>query len=440
MSLLQKTFSLKNPSETREHTTSYYAASTNYRSDYPVLTGEQHADVAIVGGGFSGINTALELAERGYKVAVIEASRVAWGASGRNGGQVVGGIGHALERFQQAIGTTGIQAIQAMGVECCEIIRERVKKYQIDCDLTWGYCDVAIKPRHMRELEAEKTHQEKWGYPHALELLDAEQLGEQLVSHKYIGGLLNRLGFGHCHPLNLCLGEAQVAQQMGVSIYEQSRVSRLVQGVNPEVHTEQGLVKAKHVVLCGNAYLGNLVPALAARVLPANSSIIATAPLSDEQVRNTLPGNPAVCDLNTALDYFRLSADKRLLFGGLSNYTGMEPQDRMGVMRKKMQRVFPSLGNVPIDFNWSGQIGVGLNRMPQLGRLHGNVYYIQAFAGHGVAPTHIMGRITAQMIAGQAERFDVFAKIKHPAFPGGRLLRRPVLALGMLYYRLKDLL
>ena len=223
-------------------------------------------------------------------------------------------------------------------------------------------------------------------------------------------------------------------------IYEQSRVTRLIQGAKPQVETTHGTIAAKYIVLCGNAYLGKLVPKLAARVLPANSSIIATAPLSREQVASSMPGNRAVCDLNTALDYFRLTADKRLLFGGLANYTGMEPSDLVGVMRRKMLKVFPALAEVPVDFGWSGQIGIGLNRMPQLGRLNGEVYYIQAFSGHGVAPTHMLGRITAQMIAGQAERFDIFAKIKHHPFPGGRLLRRPGLALGMLYFRLKDLL
>ncbi len=431
---------LKKPRETREHTQSYYAATAHWTSSYPHLRGRKTVDVAIVGGGFSGINTALELAERGYRVAVIEANRVAWGASGRNGGQIVGGIGQSLEQFEKTIGETGIRAIYAMGIECCDIIRARVEKYKIDCDLTWGYCDVAIKTRHMRELEQEQVYQEKMGCPHSLELLDADRLSCEVTSRKYVGGLLNRTGFGHCHPLNLCLGEARAAEELGVLIYEQSRVTRLIQGAKPQVETTHGTIAAKYIVLCGNAYLGKLVPKLAARVLPASSSIIATAPLSREQVASSMPGNRAVCDLNTALDYFRLTADKRLLFGGLANYTGMEPSDLVGVMRRKMLKVFPALAEVPVDFGRSGQNGIGLNRMTQIGRLNGEVDYIQALSGHGVAPTHMLGRITAQMIAGQAERFDIFAKIKHHPFPGGRLLRRPGLALGMLYFRLKDLL
>lgn len=429
---------LRTPKETLEHTDSYYAASANWQTDYPQLKGEHKADVVVVGGGFTGVNTALELAERGYSVILLEANRISWGATGRNGGQIIGGIGHSLERFEKRIGKEGVRSIYDMGVEACDIIRERVDKYQIDCDLTWGYCDVALKPRHMREFEAEKIYQEKMGYPHTLELLNSEQLQSELRSDLYLGGMLNRTGNGHCHVLNLCLGEAKAAESLGVKLFECSRVTTVTQGDSPAVHTEHGVVKASHVVLCGNAYLDDLVPKISAKVLPSNSSVIVTEPLSKLQAQALMPGNRAVCDPRTALDYYRLTADRRLLFGGLSNYTGREPKNLKVVMREKMLKVFPQLEGARIDYGWSGQMGIGMNRMPQLGRLNGNVYYIQAYSGHGVAPTHMMGRITAQMIAGQAERFDIFGKIKHWSFPGGKLLRTPSFALGMMYYKLLD--
>ena len=225
---------------------------------------------------------------------------------------------------------------------------------------------------------------------------------------------------------------------MGVQIYELTRVSYLQQGSQPVVTTEAGQVKAKHVVLCGNAYLGNLVPKLDRRILPANSSVVTTQPLSQTQLQDLIPNNRAICDPRTALDYYRLTADGRLLFGGLSNYTGREPSNLFATMQTKIHKVFPQLQGVELEYGWSGQMGIGINRMPQLGRLGGNVYYVQAYAGHGVAPTHIMGRIIAEMIAGQAQRFDIFGKIKHHPFPGGRLLRTPSFALAMLYYKLKD--
>lgn len=425
--------------ETREHAASYYAATANWQTEFPPVQGQVDVDVCIVGGGFSGVATALHLSELGYKVALIEANRIGWGATGRNGGHVIGGIGHNIEQFKSTVGEAGVQAIRQMGVECVDLIRQRVAQYQIDCDLTWGRADVALKPRHMREFAAWQEEQVRHGYPHALKLIDVEETRALVKSNQYCGALVDETGGGHVHPLNLCLGEARAAVSLGAQVFEQSRVQRIEHGPQPTVHTEQGSVRARYLVLCGNAYMENLVPKLASRVLPASSFIIATEPLG-ERAKTVLARSLAVCDPRTALDYYRLSADGRLLFGGMSNYTGLAPRDVTGTMRQKMLKVFPQLADVCIDYTWGGQMGIGLNRMPQLGRLNNNVYFVQAYSGHGVAPTHMMGKLLADVIAGDAERFDVFARIRHHPFPGGRLLRRPGLALGMLYYRLKDAL
>lgn len=430
-------FGLKKTQLTREHAGSYYASSANWQTAYPALEDDISADVVVVGGGFTGVNTAVELAERGYSVVLLEANRISWGASGRNGGQIIGGIGHDPERFEKHIGKQGIQAIYQMGIEAREVIRERVEKYQIDCDLKWGYCDVALKPRHMKAFAEWKAFEKRIGNPHTYTLLDREELKQFVNSNAYLGGLMNTAN-GHIHPLNLCIGEARAAESMGARIYEQSRVVEIVHGDKPRVRTEQGSVVADSVVLCGNAYMGELVPRLSTRVLPSNSSVVATAPLPEELARKLMPGDVAVCDPRTALDYFRLSADRRMLFGGLSNYTGLEPKDLEGTIRGKMETVFPELEGIDIDYGWSGHMGIGLNRMPQLGRLADNVFYIQAYSGHGVAPTHMMARITAELIAGESERFEVFARIPHWPFPGGKLLRRPALAIGMTYYKLRD--
>ncbi len=428
---------LQRTAETSEHTDSYYAATANWRTDYPRLESDITAEVVVVGGGFSGVNTALELAERGVDVVLLEANRISWGASGRNGGQIIGGIGHDPERFEKHIGEAGVRAIYAMGLEAANIIRERVAKYRVDCDLKWGYCDVALKPRHMKQFAQWKAFEQEIGNPHEYRLLDRDEVKQYVDSDQYLGGLLNYAN-GHIHPLNLCIGEARAAEGLGVRIFEQSRVLELVQNDRPRVVTGQGSVSADRVVLCGNAYLGDLVARLASRVLPSCSSIIATEPLSEPLRKMLIPGDVAVCDPRTALDYFRLSADGRMLFGGLSNYTGLEPKDLQGVLRKKMHNVFPALRDARIDYGWSGQIGIGLNRMPQLGYLSDAVCYIQAYSGHGVAPTHMMARVTAEMITGSPRRFDVFANIPHWPFPGGKLLRRPGLAVGMSWYKLLD--
>ncbi len=433
-------FGLKKPIETTEHTASYYAATANIELTLPPLTESISTDVCVVGGGFSGINTALSLAEKGYKVALLEAHRIGWGATGRNGGQVIGGIGENHAQFEKYIGKTGIQAIYDMGNECVELVKDRVATYNIDCDLTMGYLDVAIKPRHLRAFEEEAQYLSSMGYKHPIELLDAQQVKQQVNSNRYLGGMLNRTGHGHCHALNLCLGEARAAIDLGVQIYEQSKAVNITSGENPVVHTSQGQVRARYVVLCGNAYLGNLAPKLSPKILPASSSVVTTKPLAKAVRHRLIPHNVAVCDARVALDYFRLTADGRLLFGGLANYTAREPSDLMRVMSNKIAQVFPQLKTTPLEFAWSGQLGIGINRMPQLGRLEKHVFYMQAYAGHGVAATHLMGYITAQMIAGQAERFDVFAKIPHRSFPGGKTLRMPSFALAMMYYKMKDAL
>lgn len=423
---------LKKTVNTSEHAKSYYAASLNHPTNYPQLEGEHDVDVVIVGAGFSGVSTAVELCERGYKVALVEGNRIGWGASGRNGGQIIGGVGNNPEAFKHSIGSEGVEAVYKMGTECVDILRERIEKYSIECDLKWGYAEVALRPRHLRAYKewAEETE--------AIELLDKEQLRNYVNSDIYLGGYY-REDWGHLHPINLCIGEARAAESMGAKIFEQSRVTKITYGDNPAVHTKKGRIKANYVVLCGNAYLGDLVPYIDSRVLPSTSCIIATEPLSEKQIAATLPRDVAVCDSRTALDYYRLSGDKRMLFGGLSNYSGLEPSDIGGVLRQKMLRVFPALKDVRIDYEWSGNMAISVRRMPQMGRLEGNVLYVSGYSGHGVAPTHVMGKILAETIDGNTERFDIMQKMLHLPWPGGKLLRRPAMAIGMMFYKTLDM-
>ncbi|MDG2441790.1 MAG: FAD-dependent oxidoreductase [Luminiphilus sp.] len=281
-------FGLRALKETQEHTHSFYAASANCTTDYPALIGDIRADVVVVGGGFSGVNTALELAERGFEVALVEANRIGWGASGRNGGQVIGGIGHTPERFKKSIGSEGIRAIYQMGIEARDVIRERVERYDIQCDLKWGYCDVALKPRHMKQFAEWQAFEKEIGNPHTYTLLNREEIKAYVNSNRYLGGLHNTAN-GHLHPLNLCIGEAQALSALGGAIYEQSKVVAIEPGALPVVRTEAGSITAKTVVLAGNAYMAGLVPKLSKRVLPSASSVIATAPLSAELAQHILP-------------------------------------------------------------------------------------------------------------------------------------------------------
>lgn len=424
----------------KDHAPSYYAASANRPLEFMTLQGEQQADVCIVGGGFSGLNTAIELAERGLSVVLLEAHRIGWGASGRNGGQLIRGVGHDVEQFQPVLGDDGVDSLKRMGFEAVDIVRERIERYAIECDLTWGYCDLATKQRHLEHFEADYAELQRLGYPHPLRHVPRDAMREVIGSDRYVGGLID-MGSGHLHPLNLALGEAAAAQSLGVQLYERSAVERIDYGPQVCVHTAQGSVRANQLVLAGNAYLGSLNKSLAGKVLPAGSYIIATEPLPEAVRQELLPQNMAVCDQRVALDYFRLSADGRLLFGGACHYSGRDPKDIAAYMRPKMLEVFPQLQSTRIDFQWGGMIGIGANRLPQIGRLpdQPNVYYAQAYAGHGLNATHLAGRLLAEAISGRVEgRFDLFARVPHPTFPGGQRLRSPLLALGMLWHRLKD--
>ncbi|WP_339513780.1 NAD(P)/FAD-dependent oxidoreductase [Pseudomonas sp. RL_15y_Pfl2_60] len=430
------------PVHNNQHAASYYAASANRTIALQPLGGELRADVCIVGGGFSGLNTAIELAQKGLSVVLLEARKVGWGASGRNGGQLIRGVGHGVEQFESVIGAQGVRELKLMGLEAVEIVRKRVEQFSIDCDLTWGYCDLANKPRDLDGFAEDAIELKSLGYQHELRLLQADQMHEVVGSDRYVGGLID-MGSGHLHPLNLALGEAAAAQALGVQIFEDSAVTRIEYGAEVKVHTANGVVRASNLVLACNAYLGELNSNLGGKVLPAGSYIIATEPLSAEQAQAIIPQNMALCDQRVALDYYRLSADNRLLFGGACHYSGRDPEDISGYMRPKMLEVFPHLKNTKIDFQWGGMIGIGANRLPQIGRLkdQNNVFYAQAYSGHGVNATHLAGKLLAEAIAGQASSgFELFDKVPHMTFPGGKYLRSPLLALGMLWHRMKEVL
>lgn len=431
---------VRQPVHSDRHAPSYYAATANRQLAYPPLQGEVRADVCIVGGGFSGLNTAIELARRGISVVLLEARQVGWGASGRNGGQLIRGVGHDVDHFAPVIGAEGVRALKLMGLEAVELVRQRVDEFAIDCDLTWGYCDLANTARDFAGFAEDMEELRGLGYRHEMKLVQPGDMRSVVGSDRYAGGLID-MGSGHLHPLNLALGEAAAATSLGVRIFEHSAATRIDHGPEVTVHTANGQVKAATLVLGCNAYINDLDPTLGGKVLPAGSYIIATEPLPEDLARQLLPQNMAVCDQRVALDYYRLSADRRLLFGGACHYSGRDPADIAAYMQPKMLETFPQLANVRIDYQWGGMIGIGANRLPQIGRLpeHPNVYFAQAYSGHGVNATHLAGKLLAEAICGeQGSGFEVFAKVPHITFPGGKLLRSPLLALGMLWYRLRE--
>ena len=421
-------------------TPSYYTATIQTESDYPTLVGTHEVDVAIIGAGFTGIATALELAERGLKVAVVEANKVGWGASGRNGGQVTGSLsGDAAMRkqLQQQIGTDAEEFIWHLRWRGHEIIKSRVAKYGIACDLKHGHLHAAFQPGHMNDLCHFYDEAVVRGMGDEVELLDQQKVHAMLGTPLYHGALFNKRNM-HLHPLNLCLGEARAAASLGTLIFENSRVTEIIHGAAPALITEQGRINAKTVLLAGDAYHKLEQKQLGGKLFPATGGIVTTAPLPDAIVQQMNPQDVAVYDTRFVLDYYRLTADKRLLFGGGANYSGKESRNIAAELRPAIERTFPLLKGIEIEFQWSCIMGIVVNRIPQLGRLSDNVYYCQGYSGHGVATTHIMGEIMANAITGVMQKFDTFAKFKHIRVPAGDLLGSPLLAVGMWYYQLLE--
>lgn len=419
----------------QEHTRSYYAATANEITDYPVLRSRESADVCVVGAGYTGVTTALTLAERGYSVVLVEANRVGWGASGRNGGQIISGMS-GLQKIHRKLGDAVSPLIDDLASRGNTIIRERVARYGIQCDLKDGFVEVARRPRQVRGLEESARARDDQGRSD-YELWDRDRTREMLGTDAFYGGFLCRRD-GHLHPLNLCLGEARAARELGVRIFEHSPVIAIDHGARPRVRTAAGSVDADSVVLAGNAY-GRLEPRhLSNLVFPAGSYIIATEPLSEEVARSINRLDAAVCDVNAVVDYYRLSADRRLLYGGACNYSGRDPKDIASYILPRMLKVYPQLEGVRIDYQWGGKIGIVLRRIPVVGRIHGNVYYCQGYSGFGVCPTHVMGEVMADAVGGTMERYDLFAGMKHVRIPGTQWFGNQIVALGMLYYKLKD--
>lgn len=416
---------------------SYYAASRNTIREPKPLEGEVTADICVVGAGYSGLSAAIHLAENGFKVAMVEAAEVGWGASGRNGGQIVNGLNASLATIGRRYGETTAAFVGSMVQEGAGIIYDWVDRYGIACDLRHGNIYAAYTEQHMRELEAKKALWQRYGMDDH-ELLDRHAIREHIASEAYIGGMIDHSG-GHMHPLNLALGEAATLERLGGVIFEHSPVTRVDQNRdNALVHTAGGRVVAKTAIVCGNAYLGSVVPELTTRVMPVSTQMMATEPLGKDRAEALLPTGMCVEDVRYILDYFRLSADHRLIFGGGVVYGGTDPADVVSKLRPNLDKVFPQLRDVRIDYAWSGNFALSFSRVPQMGRLGNRVYFAHGYSGHGVTGSHLFGRILSEAIRGDMTRFDTFAALPWIPFPGGRMFRAQYSTLGSWWYALKD--
>jgi gamma-glutamylputrescine oxidase len=420
---------------------SYYAATAPRTAVHAPLPGGEHAcDVAIVGGGLAGLSAAIELRQRGFDVLLLEAQQIGHGASGRNGGQAIYGLACDITTIEDQLGREAARQVFAMSLEALDLIRERIARFAIDCDWRDGYLGVATSQRKARALRDEVDLLAA-RYGHALAWIDAPDLPRWIASPRYRAAAHDPRS-GHLHPLKYTLGLARAAAALGVRLHEGTAVTALH---GSTLRTAAGAtVRARHVLLAGNVYLNevapSLAPALGARIMPVGTYIVCSEALDPALAAALIPCGAAVCDNNFVLDYFRPTADHRLLYGGRVSYSTATPTNLAGSMAQRMATTFPQLRGVKVEHAWGGFVDISMSRAPDFGRLDDRVYYLQGFSGHGLALTGLAGKLVAEAIAGDASRFDVFARLKHRPFPGGAALRTPALVLGMAYYRLRDML
>ena len=418
---------------------SWYEATAQRGPAQPALAGDIEADVCVVGAGIAGCSTAIHLAERGYRVVLLEAERVGYGASGRSGGQIIPGYASSMAKLVNQLGPADAKRLWDFSTESVELTRDLIERNRIDCNLAWGHLHVGIKPRQRDELKEWQHEQEDdFGY-RKLRFLERDEVAEWIASKRYIAGLYDS-GAGHLHPLRYTIGLGQAAIAAGVKLHENSRVTSIDYGPTVTVRTGQGSVRAKFLALCANVGHVDLSRRLARKLIGIASYIVATKPLGEERAKSLLRDNIAVADVNWIIDYYRRSPDHRLLFGGRVSYSGLDPLGTERATRQRMLNVFPQLADAEIEYAWGGIIDISMSRAPNFGRLEPNVYYLQGFSGHGMSLAGFGGKVVAEAIAGQAERFDVYARLKHHAFPGGKLFRRPTLVLAMTWFRMRDFL
>jgi len=418
-----------------DHPNSYYTATANHSLELTSLSGHATCDICIIGGGFTGLSAALNLAETGHRVILIEAHRIAWGASGRNGGQVWTGHHWDQHRLEANFGQATAKQLWALSEEGKKIIQTRIKKHHIDCDYRPGILQVACKISHAIYF-AENTRKLNDEYDYPMQFLSREQLFKYLGTEIYHGGELD-WGAGHFHPLNYALGLAKAAGEAGAVLYEKTPVLSINSSKRLIRTTRGHNIQAKDIIIACNGYLDKLCPTIAGNIMPINNFIVATEPLGD-RATDIIRKNVAVADSNFVVNYYRLTTDKRLLFGGGENYRRRFPKDIKALVKKHMLGVFPQLRDVGIDYAWGGTLAITMNRLPDIGKIGHHIYYAQGYSGQGVALANLVGQLIGEAINGEPERFELMTRLSTRRFPGGTLLRWPGMLAGMLYYKMSD--
>lgn len=421
----------------QEHVASWYANSSVLKTQFPSLRGEHRADVCVIGGGYTGLSTAIHLRDLGYSVIVLESNRAGWGASGRNGGHVGTGQRADQDQLEKLVGINHAQELWKLGLEAVATVTDLIERFQIDCELKHGNLHVASKASEIADLREEVDHlQNTYGYQQ-INYVEKSELEKMTSGQGFHGGIVDT-GSKHLHPLKYAHGLAKAASDLGASIFEHSQVISYTEREQVHVRTSQGEVRARYLVLGCNGYLDKLEPRTAGKIMPINNYMLATKPLDEELARKLIRDDTSMSDSLFVINYWKLSADNRLLFGGGETYSRRFPADIARFVQKYMLRIYPELATTPIEYGWGGTLAITMNRMPDFGRLSSKVLYAHGFSGHGVPTATLAGKLLAEVISGTAERFDVMANVPSAQFPGGTLLRWPGLVAGMLFYSLRD--
>lgn len=412
---------------------SHYAATAHAWRPRAFHGDDCSCDVAVIGGGFTGLSAALACAERGFSVILIEREHIGFGASGRNGGQLIPGLRWAASELEEEFGRDRADAL----FDLCwrnNRVKARIEKHGLACDLKAGHLEAAWTPKDFDAMRREADYlADRFSY--RTDVVAKPDMGVHIASPLYHGGVHDPQG-GHFHPLNYAVGLAEAAEAAGVRIWEGERAYRITDNLEgPGVMTDRAHVGARFVIDATDNWIGTVEPDLGRYTVPIMNYNIATAPLPNADA--LLPTDAAVADSRFVLNYFRLSADKRLIFGGGERYSQTPPRDIADFVRPFMAEVFPQIADAPIDYGWGGAVAVTMNRLPHIGR-RGNVFFAHGFSGHGALVTTLAGDLIAEAMAGTAERFDVLANLPSRPFPGGKWLRRPLATLGLLYYAMKD--
>ena len=421
-----------------EYPNSYYTATTELLPLFNCLEENITCDVCIVGGGYTGLSTALSLSEFGYSVILLEAQRVAFGASGRNGGQVSSGQRWNVCDLKKVFGLEKTKMLWDIGEAAKKEVKGRILKHNIECDFVPGILHAELKGKSLRRVKNEVQQLTDLHNYKKISFLDRLGIQSYLGTEKYIGGTID-MGAGHLHPLKFGIGLAKAAKASGVKIFELTRVRQITKGSTVRVETtNKKFVNSKFLVLACNGYLGNLEPSVASRVMPINNFIVTTEPLGKISGEQIIRKNVAVADSKFVVNYYRLTSDYRLLFGGGENYRYKFPQNISQKVRSAMIDIYPDLSNVKIDYSWGGTLAVTMSRLPDFRRISANIYSASGYSGQGVAMATMAGRVLSGVIRGQTEQFDLLAGLPTPKFPGGSAFRWPLMALAMLWYSIRD--